>query len=139
MTVKTATFSVKTKGNNDIKDLTPQVAREIAASGLKEGIATVFIAGSTAGITTIEHESGLIKDLDNLLEELIPSRRDWAHNHTWGEDNGHAHLRASLIGASFTFPFSQGRPTLGTWQQIVLVDFDTRPRQREIILKMLGE
>ncbi len=137
--VKTATIRLETRGNNDIVDITPQVTEEIGSSGIKDGIATIFVVGSTAGVTTIEHEGGLLRDLSDLLEELIPSGRNWAHNRAWGDDNGHSHLRASLMGPSLAIPISQGRPTLGTWQQVVLVDFDTRPRRREVILKMIGE
>ncbi|MEE8449012.1 MAG: secondary thiamine-phosphate synthase enzyme YjbQ [Thermodesulfobacteriota bacterium] len=139
MAVQTASFSLKTKGNNDIKDITGQVAEQLVASGLKEGIATVFVPGSTAGITTVENESGLLHDLDDMLNRLVPRNIEYRHDRAWGEGNGFSHVRASLIGASFTVPFSEGRLSVGTWQQIVLVDFDNRPRERKIIVKMIGE
>ena len=139
MAVKTGTFSLKTKGDNDIKDITGEVGKCLSASGLKEGIANVFVAGSTAGVTTVEYESGLIYDLANMLDRLVPRNIEYRHDRAWGEGNGFSHVRASLLGASLTVPFSGSHLTLGTWQQIVLIDFDNRPRERKVIVKMIGE
>ena len=139
MAVRTASFSLNTQGNNDIKDITGPVAEQLGASGLKEGIVTVFVSGSTAGITTVENESGLLQDLDDMLNRLVPRDMEYRHDRAWGESNGFSHLRAAHIGASFSAPFSEGRLSLGTWQQIVLIDFDNRPRERKVIVKIIGE
>ncbi len=139
MAVHTDRMSLSTRGNNHTVDITPQVSRAVQKSGLKSGIASVFVPGSTGGITTIEYESGAIQDLDELLERLVPRDVDYKHNLRWGDGNGHSHLRASLVGPSLTVPFSGGKLMLGTWQQIVLVDFDNRSRQREVIVQVLGE
>lgn len=132
-------ITVSTRGHNDIKDLTPEVERQLQASGLREGQALVFVQGSTAGVTTIEYEPGLVQDLSELLEKLVPQNRSYHHDRRWGDANGYSHLRASLIGPSLQVPFSGGRLKLGTWQQIILVDFDNRPRTRNILLQFLGE
>jgi secondary thiamine-phosphate synthase enzyme len=115
------------------------VAQEVASSGLKDGTATVFVTGSTGGVTTVEYESGLLSDLQDLFDHLVPSDIHYQHNLRWGDGNGHAHVRASLLGASLTVPFVDQRLALGTWQQIVFVDFDNRPRSRELILQLMGE
>ncbi len=120
-------------------DITPQVGKALAESGLKDGILTVFVPGSTAGITTIEYEPGLLKDLPKMLEKIAPSDADYAHNLTWGDGNGFSHIRSSLTKTSFTVPFVNSEMTLGTWQQIVLIDFDNRPRHREIVVQIMGE
>ncbi|MCX8160393.1 MAG: secondary thiamine-phosphate synthase enzyme YjbQ [Candidatus Saccharicenans sp.] len=132
-------ITVTTRGHNDIKDLTPEVQRRLQSSGLKEGQALVFVQGSTAGVTTIEYEPGLVEDLSELLEKLVPSDRVYRHDETWGDANGFSHLRASLLGPSLLVPFAGGRLQLGTWQQIILVDFDNRPRTRNILLQFVGE
>jgi secondary thiamine-phosphate synthase enzyme len=139
MKVITEKIEVNTRGNTDIIDITTKVQEIITNSGLKEGNALVFAVGSTAGITTIEYEPGLLKDLPELLEKLIPSSRPYHHDKTWGDGNGYSHLRASMLGSSFQVPFSKGYLLLGTWQQIVFIDFDNRSRQRKIIVQLIGE
>ena len=139
MPVKTSSISLDTRGNTEVVDLTQQVAGIIRQAGLANGIVTVFCPSSTSGLTTLEYEPGCVKDLRQLFEELIPSNRDWAHNATWNDDNGHSHLRAALLGASLTVPFEHGRLALGTWQQIVYVDFDVRSRHRELVVQVMGE
>lgn len=138
--VKTERISLKTRGHTDIVDITSEVNNALSNSQIKDGILTVFMPGSTASITTIEYESGLIKeDLPKALEKIAPTGVRYAHDSAWGEGNGYAHVRASIVGAGLTIPFSQGRLMLGTWQQIVLVDYDNRPRSREIIVQIVGE
>lgn len=137
--VKTKTIRTRTAGNCDIIDITEQVAREVDGSGIENGIVTVFAVGSTAGITTIEHESGLVADFKDMWDKLIPASIGYSHNQAWGDGNGHSHLRASLLGASLTVPFTNKKLALGTWQQIIYVDFDNRPRSREIVLQLIGE
>lgn len=138
MNILTRTFKIKTRGNTDILDITSEVHKIIKDSNLNEGQATVFVPGSTAGITTIEYEPGLLKDLPKAFERIAPENMEYAHHLTWGDHNGHAHIRAALLGASKTFPFSEGNLILGTWQQIVLVDFDERQRNREIIVQIIA-
>jgi secondary thiamine-phosphate synthase enzyme len=137
--VVTRRIGLKTKGNCHILDITRQVAQEVAGSGLKDGTVTVFVSGSTGGVTTVEYESGLLSDLQDLFDRLAPSNIHYQHNLRWGDGNGHAHVRASLLGASLTVPFVDQRLTLGTWQQIVFIDFDNRPRSRELVLQLMGE
>jgi len=139
MPVKTGNIAINTRGNTDIIDITREVEHLVTESGLKAGCVTVFCPSSTSGVTTVEFEPGAISDLKGLFEELVPSKRDYAHNATWGDGNGHSHMRASLLGASLTIPFIEGSLTLGTWQQVIYIDFDTRPRQRELVVQMLGE
>lgn len=137
--VVTRRIELKTKGNCQILDITGQVAKEVADSGLKDGTVTVFVSGSTGGVTTIEYESGLLSDLQALFDRLVPSNIHYQHNLRWGDGNGHAHVRASLLGPSLTVPFVDRRLTLGTWQQIVFIDFDNRPRSRELVVQLMGE
>ncbi len=139
MTVITKKIATDTLGNNEILDLTPLVGKSLAAAALKDGSVTVFIPGSTAGVTTIEYEPGAVKDLKEAFERLIPRDLDYEHNRRWGDGNGFSHVRAALCKASLTVPFSDRRLLLGTWQQIILVDFDNRPRRRSIILQFMGE
>jgi secondary thiamine-phosphate synthase enzyme len=139
MPVVTFDKSIKSQGNTHIIDITTQVARAVAESEVDSGIATVFVTGSTAGITTIEFEPGLVHDLDAAFERLFPRDLEYRHHERWGDDNGHSHIRATLLGPSITVPFRQGRLTLGTWQQIILVDFDTRPRTRNYVIQVLGD
>ena len=139
MVVKTRTISVSTEGHSDVVDLTAQLQEVIADSGLKAGTATLFVSGSTASLSTIEFEPGCVRDIGDILEQIAPERRDWHHHATWGDDNGSAHARACLMGPSLTVPFTDGRALLGTWQQVVLIDFDTRPRKRSIVAQLLGE
>jgi len=137
--VVTRRIGLKTKGDCHIIDITRQVAQEVAGSGLKDGTVTVFVTGSTGGVTTVEYESGLISDLRDLFDRLAPSNIPYQHNLRWGDGNGHAHVRASLVGPSLTVPFVDQKLTLGTWQQIVFIDFDNRPRSRELVLQLMGE
>ncbi len=139
MKILTEKIEINTRGNTDIIDITTKVQEIITQSGLKEGNALVFAVGSTAGITTIEYEPGLLKDLPELFEKLIPSNRPYHHDRTWGDGNGYSHLRSSMLGSSFQVPFSKGHLLLGTWQQIVFIDFDNRARQRKIIVQLIGE
>ena len=137
--IVTRQIRLQTHGNNDVHDLTPEVARHVAESGVRSGVVTVFVTGSTAGVTTVEYEPALVGDLREFLDQLVPAQRPYRHNQTWGDANAHSHLRSSLIGTSLTVPFDNGRLLLGTWQQIVLVDFDVRPRSREVVLQIVGE
>ena len=115
------------------------MAEAIRRSELKDGTVTIFCPSSTSALTTIEYESGCVSDLRRLFDEIIPADREYAHNARWGDGNGHSHIRAALLGASLTVPFMGGRMTLGTWQQIIHVDFDNRPRQRQLVVQMMGE
>jgi len=121
-----------------IIDVTSQVARELEQSGVSNGTVTLFISGSTAGVTTIEYEPGLLGDFKNMWDRVIPQDIPYEHNKAWGDGNGHSHVRASMLGASLTIPFVEKRLTLGTWQQIVFIDFDNRPRSREMVLQIMG-
>ncbi len=137
--VVTKKTSLSTKGECDIVDITPQVAEQLSQSGINTGTVTIFVAGSTAGVTTIEFEPGLVSDLQELWQRIAPKGITYNHDRRWGDGNGYAHVRASLLGASLVVPFSNKRLSLGTWQQIVLVDFDNRPRSREVILQIIGD
>lgn len=131
-----ARFTVRTKGHTDILDVTGQVAKIVAGRG--DGVAVVFVSGSTAGLTTVEFEPGLVRDLKEAWETIAPERAEYHHHATWGDDNGSAHVRAAMLGPSLTVPFERGLLLLGTWQQIVLIDFDTRPRTREISVQVIS-
>jgi len=138
--VKTEKIDVRTKGNCDVVDITRQAGEAVARSGIRNGIVTLFNEGSTAGITTTEYEPGLVNyDLKAAFEKIAPENGRYEHEKTWNDDNGHAHVRASLLGPSMSVPIVDGQMTLGTWQQIVLVDFDTRPRTRTVICQITGE
>jgi secondary thiamine-phosphate synthase enzyme len=139
MTVLTKEITLKSKGNCDMIDITSQVAKNVEESGVNSGIITLFIVGSTAGITTIEYEPNLLSDFKNMWDRVIPQNIPYEHNKTWGDGNGHSHVRASTLGASLTIPFVKKKLSLGTWQQIVVVDFDNRPRSRKITIQVLGE
>lgn len=139
MTVKTLTLNLNTRGNADIQDITDKVAQAVAESGLDNGVVTVFTPSSTSGLTTIEYESGCVSDLRRLFDEIIDPERHYAHNARWGDGNGHSHVRAALLGASFSVPFVNRSLTLGTWQQIIFVDFDNRQRRRELVIQLVGE
>jgi len=132
-------IEIKTKGHTDIIDITPLIEKKLAETGLSIGTLTVFVIGSTAGVTTIEYEPGLLKDLQVAFERVAPLKGDYEHNLRWGDGNGYAHIRASLLKASLTIPFVNKRLTVGTWQQVAFVDFDNRPRQRKIALQFMGE
>ncbi len=139
MPVNTSTLQFSTRGNADILDITSSVGQAIAQSGLKNGVAVIFCPSSTSALTTIEYEPGCISDLRRLFDEIVPSNRDYAHNSRWHDGNGHSHVRAALLGASLSVPFSAGNLLLGTWQQIIYVDFDNRPRSRELVVQLIGE
>ncbi len=137
--VVTKRISLQTKGECDIIDITPQVEQQVAETGINSGIATLFITGSTAGITTIEFESGLLSDFPDMWERIAPRNIPYNHDRRWGDGNGYSHVRSSLLGASLVIPFNEKKLALGTWQQVVLVDFDNRPRSRQIVLQIMGE
>jgi len=137
--VNQKTIHIQTKGNCDMVDITSIVADEISISKINSGIATLFVSGSTAGITTIEHESGLVHDFKTMWERNVPQNISYQHDTRWGDGNGFSHVRASLLGPSLVVPFTDQKMMLGTWQQIVVVDFDNRPRSREIVIQLLGE
>ena len=139
MPVRTGNIAIKTRGNTDILDITRELEHLVAESGLRSGTLTVFCPSSTSGVTTVEYEPGAVSDLKGMFEELVPSNREYAHNAPWGDGNGHSHLRAALLGASLTIPFLERSLTLGTWQQVIYIDFDIRPRQRELVVQMIGE
>ena len=132
-------FTIRTQGFNDTHDLTSKVLDIVSTSKVSEGLVTVFIPGSTAGITTIEFEDGVVGDLKKAIERLAPQDMHYDHDRRWGDGNGFAHVRAALLGPSLTVPVAGGRMQLGTWQQIVLIDFDNRPRQREVLVQVVGE
>ena len=137
--VVTKRISLQTKGQCDIIDITSQVEQQVSEAGINNGTVTIFIAGSTAGISTIEFEPGLLSDFQNMWERIIPTNIPYNHDQRWGDGNGYSHIRASLLGSSLVIPFNDKKLTLGTWQQIVLVDFDNRPRSRQIILRIMGD
>ena len=139
MTVVNKDIAFQSKGNCDIIDITSQVAKNVEESKVNNGIATVFVSGSTAGVTTIEYEPRLLSDFKSMWDRVMPRNIPYEHDKTWGDGNGHSHVRASTLGASLTIPFVNKRLTLGTWQQIVFVDFDNRPRSRRIVIQILGE
>ena len=139
MSVLSHSLQLQTKGNGDIHDLTPTVQQAIHQSNLKDGTVTIFCPSATSGLTTLEYESGCIQDLQRLFDEIISPNRDYAHNARWGDGNGHSHIRAALLGPSLTVPFIDQKLTLGTWQQIIFVDFDTRSRRRNLVIQLIGE
>ncbi|MFN2185640.1 MAG: secondary thiamine-phosphate synthase enzyme YjbQ [Anaerolineae bacterium] len=129
----------QTKGNGDILDITNEIKHKLAGSGLQNGILSLFSPSSTSGLTTIEYESGAVQDLQQLFDRIVPPDLDYLHNLRWGDGNGHSHVRHALLGPSLTVPFVDGQMTLGTWQQIVFVDFDNRARSRTLVVQILGE
>jgi secondary thiamine-phosphate synthase enzyme len=139
MSVKTASLTLNTSGHSDIQDITGPLAACLGESGMQNGILTVFCPSSTSAVTTIEYEPGVVSDLKRLFDEIIPANRPYAHDAAWGDGNGHSHVCAALLKASLTVPFVSGSLTLGTWQQIIYVDFDNRPRRRELVVQMMGE
>lgn len=139
MPVNTRTLELETSGNADIQDITQLVAEEVRNSGIGAGIVTLFAPSATSALTTIEYESGCVSDLRRLFDEIADANRHYAHNARWGDGNGHSHVRAALLGPSLTVPFVAGKLTLGTWQQIVYVDFDNRARQRKVIVQIMGD
>lgn len=139
MSVKTSSIDLETRGHADMIDITDQVRSAVKNSGLSNGIVTVFTPSSTSALTSIEYESGALSDLKRLFDEVADPSRHYQHNARWGDGNGHSHVRAALLKADFTVPFVNGRLTLGTWQQIIFVDFDNRSRRRELVVQMIGE
>lgn len=137
--VITKKISLETKGECDIIDITLQVGQQVAETDITDGTVTLFVAGSTAGLSTIEFESGLLADFENMWERNVPRNIPYNHDNRWGDGNGYSHVRSSLLGASLVIPFTDKRLSLGTWQQIILVDFDNRPRSRQIIVQIMGE
>jgi secondary thiamine-phosphate synthase enzyme len=137
--VVTRMIQLQSKGEGDVLDVTDQVQREVAACELQAGTVTLFVPGSTAGITTVEYEPGLVADMGAMWQRLAPREAPYQHDRRWGDGNGYAHVRAALLGASLVVPFRGRELMLGTWQQIVLVDFDNRPRQRRLVLQIVGE
>lgn len=137
--VITQRFSLQTKGNTEVVDITEKVNRAVLESGARAGTATVFVTGSTAGVTTVEYEPGLVADLKRMFDQVVPSDIPYNHDARWGDGNGYSHVRASLLGPSLAVPFNEGKLLLGTWQQIVLIDFDVRPRSRQIVVQVAGE
>ena len=137
--VVTKRIGLQTKGHCDIIDITPEVEQKLGETDIRNGTVTLFVAGSTAGISTIEFESGLLSDFQSMWERNAPKDIPYDHDRRWGDGNGYSHVRASLLGASLVIPFNDRRLALGTWQQVVLVDFDNRPRSRQIVVQIMGE
>ena len=139
MSVETHTISLETQGYGDIRDITPQVQNCVKNSPLSQGIATIFTPSATSALTSLEFEPGCVRDLQRVFDEIIPPDREYAHNQRWGDGNGHSHARAALLKSSFTVPFVDNDLTLGTWQSLIFMDFDNRPRSRKLIVQLLGE
>ena len=137
--IKTERVTVKSGGHTDVIDITGEVSKMIEQSKIKDGSVVVFVPGSTASVSTIEYEPNLVKDVKRHLEKIAPYGPDYEHHKTWGDDNGPAHVRSTIMGPSITVPFGDGKLMLGTWQQIVILDFDTRPRSREVVIQVIGE
>ncbi len=138
MKLESTLLEIPTTSGTDIEDLSAEVERFVETSGIQEGWVLIFVPGSTAGLTTIEYESGALSDLRRAIETLAPENAEYEHNLRWGDGNGYSHVRAALMGPSLTLPIAAGKPVTGTWQQIVLCDFDNRPRTRKIHLQVLG-
>jgi secondary thiamine-phosphate synthase enzyme len=139
MKIITDTIRLKTRGAGDLIDLTADIAECVRTSLLQAGNVTVFVIGSTAGITTFEYEPGLVNDMQEFYEKIAPSKRHYSHDDTWGDANGFSHVRGAFTGPSLTIPFQEGHLFLGTWQQVVLAEFDNRPRERRIVVQIIGE
>ena len=139
MTILTRSLERKTTSGTDILDITDEVVQTVRDSGIEEGQVLVFVPGSTAAVTTIEFESGVVQDLADAIERMAPSDIPYAHNARWGDGNGYSHVRAALMGASLVIPVLGGSPVLGTWQQVVLCDFDNRPRNRRLVIQVTGQ
>jgi secondary thiamine-phosphate synthase enzyme len=137
--VRTGSIRFSSQGNADIKDVTKDVLDILTENEIENGVVTIFCPSATSALTTIEHESGALSDFRRLFDEIAASNRFYAHNERWDDGNGHSHVRAALLGPSLTVPFINKRMLLGTWQQIIFVDFDNRPRQRELVVQMIGE
>lgn len=139
MSVFTKRLELRTEAENDILDITGEVQEAVQESGLRSGVATVFVPGSTAAVTTIEFEPGLARDFPGMLERVAPRDMEYEHQKAWHDDNGRSHVKASLVGPSLSVPFEDGVLTLGTWQQIVFVELDIKPRRREVVVQVMGE
>jgi secondary thiamine-phosphate synthase enzyme len=139
MPVETRYLSLDTKGDCDIRDITQAIAGELQRVGMSRGIVTVFVPGATGGLTTVEFESGLVQDLKELFDSIAPRGKRYHHDQKWHDGNGHSHVRASLLGPSLTVPFTERQLLLGTWQQIIFIDFDARSRSRKLVLQFMGE
>lgn len=139
MTVVTRSIHLHTQGSADIINITEEVTAAVSNAGLQDGTVTIFSPSATSALTTIEYEPGCLSDLRRLFDEIVDPERHYAHNARWGDGNGHSHVRAALLGPSLTVPFVDGELTLGTWQQIIFVDFDTRPRERELVAQVIGD
>ena len=139
MNVLTRTIKIRSEGESDVIDVTNQLSNIVNESHFEKGIAIIFVSGSTAGVTTIEYEPGLVHDFPAMLSRVVPKNMKYEHDNTWHDGNGHSHVRASLIGPSLTIPIMRGKLTLGTWQQIVILEMDTRPRNRNVIVQIMGE
>jgi len=139
MSVVTRQLKLETKGDCDIHDITSAIQAELKATKLTAGIVTVFVPGSTAGVTTVEYEPGLVKDLKRFFEKIAPQDERYAHEDTWHDGNGHSHVRSSLLKPSLTIPFVNRELILGTWQQCIVIDFDNKPRQRNVVFQFIGE
>lgn len=139
MTITTETLSLSTRGFTDVIDITGELQQTLSKSGLVEGNLLVFVPGSTAGLTTVEYEGGLIKDLKEFFEKWVPMNARYYHNERWHDGNGYAHVRAALLKPSLTIPFVNSQLSLGTWQQVILVDFDNRPRHRNLVIQLTGK
>ncbi len=138
MEIRTSRLEVRTKAENDLVDITSDISEALVKSGLREGFVNIFVSGSTGAVTTIEYEEGLLKDFPAMLERVAPKGIAYEHEERWHDGNGHSHVRAALVGPSLTVPFQDSRLLLGTWQQIVFVELDTRGRRREVVLQILG-
>jgi secondary thiamine-phosphate synthase enzyme len=136
--VETTRHQIATSGQGDVQDMTDLVARVLGKSSLKDGLLTVAVVGSTAGVTTIEFEPGAVADLNKVWEQLAPRNGEYKHHLQWGDDNGSSHVRAAMLGPSISIPFEGGNLCVGTWQQIVLIEFDTRGRHREVVIQLIG-
>lgn len=139
MSVAHAEIALETRGHHEVVDLTEAVAGAVRENGLRDGTATLFVPGSTGGVTTIEFEDGAVADLERLFDQIAPVDVEYSHNARWGDGNGHSHVRAALLGPSLTVPVAAGKLVLGTWQQIIFVDFDNRPRERRLVVTLMGE
>jgi secondary thiamine-phosphate synthase enzyme len=132
-------YRIRMKGEGDVRDVTPLVEESVAKAEVREGLVNVFVTGSTAAVSTMEHEPGLIEDFSTALERIAPKGAEYKHHLRWGDDNGHSHVRATIVGPGLTIPVAGGRPLLGTWQQVVLIELDTRPRERSLVVTVMGE
>lgn len=139
MSTKSGTVSLRTSAKDEVIDITDKVQDIVSKSGIDNGLACIFVAGSTAAVTTVEFEPGLVKDLNEAMDRLYPKGIDYDHHRRWGDGNGHSHVRASLVGPSLTVPIVDGRLLLGTWQQIVFLEFDNKPRSREVAVQIVGD